>query len=437
VTLKFGTDGVRGRAYAELTLADVERLAVVAGEALGGDAMIVGTDTRESGPDFVAAIARGLGRNGIETWSMGDTPTPAVARGAATHGIAGVMVSASHNPYHDNGIKFFAPGGRKLTDVQQELFEFRLGELGDLAPVPNVDVIDRPALLTEYIDSVVSSIDGRSLDGLRIGVDCANGSASGVAPDVLAGLGAELVTIHGQPNGRNINDHSGSTDMKRLQALVADGNSEIGIAFDGDADRVLGVDADGGFIDGDQLIGICAIDRHRRSLLTGATVAVTVMTNLGFHQGMDRQGIHVHQTLVGDRHVLRALEDNAWSLGGEQSGHVIFADFATTGDGLLTAVQLLDTVARSGRTLADLADEAMTRLPQRLRNVEVSGSASDAMEWLSNDIARVAETLGDTGRLLVRPSGTEPLIRVMAEAPTQADADRAVDDLVTVLHRRS
>lgn len=437
MTLKFGTDGVRARAYTELTLVDVERLAVVAGEVFGGEAMLIGTDTRESGPDFVAAVARGLRRNGIDAWNMGDTPTPAVAHAAETHGLAGVMVSASHNPYYDNGIKFFAPGGRKLTDDQQAVFEARLRDLGELDGAPDVGTMDRTDLVADYGESVVSTLEGRGLDGLRIVVDCANGAASAVAPGVLGGLGAEMVTIHDQPNGRNINDRSGSTHMERLQGLVVEGAADIGIAFDGDADRVLGADARGDLIDGDQLIGICAIDRHRRSMLASATVAVTVMTNLGFHQGMARHGINVHQTAVGDRHVLQALDEHGWSLGGEQSGHVIFADLATTGDGLLTAVQLLDTIARSGQPVIDLASAAMTRLPQRLRNVEVVGSAADAMRWLSNDIARVAETLGDTGRLLVRPSGTEPLIRVMAEAPTQSEADRAVDDLVGVLDRRS
>ncbi len=431
--LKFGTDGIRGRAYDELTVADVEALAFVAGEVLGGDAMVIGTDTRASGPDFVAAICRGIARLGIEPWFVGDAPTPAVAAAAQRHGVPGAMVSASHNPFHDNGVKFFGSGGRKLTDAQQEAMEARLAELEPLTPLEGVTAIDRSDLVDAYGDFVVSTLEERSLDGLRVVVDCANGAASRIAPATLARLGAEVIAIHDQPDGQNINDGAGSTHMERLSERVVQSGASLGVAFDGDADRMLAVDGSGDVVDGDEIIAICAIDRAARGMLADDTVVVTVMTNLGFHQGMARRGIAVHQTPVGDRHVLEALERNGWVLGGEQSGHVIFHDLATTGDGLLTCAQLLDTVARSGSTLAELAADAMVRLPQRLRNVQVDGAAGAAMEAISGDIDRVAAGLGDSGRLLVRPSGTEPLIRVMAEAPTQEEADAAVDDLVTVL----
>ncbi len=434
--LKFGTDGIRGRAYHDLTIEDVEALAVTAGEVLGGEAMIIGTDTRESGPDFVAAICRGIARLGIDPWFIGDAPTPAVAVACARHGLPGAMVSASHNPYHDNGVKFFAPGGRKLTDDQQQTMEQLLAERERLEPFEGARAFDRSDLLAEYGDAVVASIGGRNLDGLRIVVDCANGAASTIAPATLATLGAEVITLHAQPDGRNINDGAGSTDMARLSGRVVESSADLGVAFDGDADRMLAVDGTGEMVDGDEIIGICAIDRASRDLLPQRTVVVTVMTNLGFHLGMQRHDIAVHQTPVGDRHVLEALEANGWSLGGEQSGHVIFHDLAPTGDGLLTCVQLLDTVARSGATLAELAAAAMTRLPQRLRNVRVDGDAKATMGAIEAEIDRVAAGLGDTGRLLVRPSGTEPLIRVMAEAPTQEEADAAVDDLVDVLERR-
>ncbi|MEM7287150.1 MAG: phosphoglucosamine mutase [Actinomycetota bacterium] len=434
--LKFGTDGIRGRAYDEVTVADVEALAFTAGRVLGGAAMVIGTDTRESGPDFVAAICRGVARLGIEPWFIGDAPTPAVAAAALRHGVPGAMVSASHNPFHDNGIKFFGPGGRKLTDAQQETMEAELASLPPLEPLEGVTAIDRSDLVAAYGDAVAASVDGRGLDGLRLVVDCANGAASTIAPATLAALGAEVISIHDQPDGRNINAGAGSTDMARLRERVRQSGASLGIAFDGDADRMLAVDGQGEVVDGDEIIAICAIDRSARGTLTGDTVVVTIMTNLGFHQGMARRGIAVHQTPVGDRHVLEALERNNWDLGGEQSGHVIFHDLATTGDGLLTCVQLLDTVVRSGLTLAELAADAMIRLPQRLRNVRIQGAAGDAMESIADDIARVSDALGDRGRLLVRPSGTEPLIRFMAEDPTQAEADGAVDDLIGVLEGR-
>ena len=431
--LKFGTDGIRGRAYDELTVADVEALAFVAGQVLGGDAMVVGTDTRASGPDFVAAICRGIARHGIEPWFVGDAPTPAVAAAAQRHGVPGAMVSASHNPFHDNGIKFFGAGGRKLTDDQQETMEARLATLEPLTPLEGVTAIDRSDLVAAYGEFVAGTLEGRSLEGLRVVVDCANGAASKIAPSTLAGLGAEVIAIHDQPDGQNINDGAGSTHMERLRERVVQSDASLGVAFDGDADRMLAVDGAGNVVDGDEIIAICAIDRAARGALVGNTVVVTVMTNLGFHQGMARRDIEVHQTPVGDRHVLEALEHNGWVLGGEQSGHVIFHDLAPTGDGLLTCVQLLDTVVRAGATLAELAADAMVRLPQRLRSVQVDRTASAAMEAIADDIDRVAAGLGDSGRLLVRPSGTEPLIRVMAEAPTQDAADAAVDDLVGVL----
>ncbi len=435
MTLKFGTDGIRGRAYDQLTVDDVEALAFAAVEVLGGDAMVVGTDTRESGPDFVDALCRGLMRQGVQPWLLGDVPTPALARAAAVNEMPGAMVSASHNPFHDNGIKFFARGGRKLTDAQQSALEFHL-ETNSSEHRSDGDAVaplHRTDLLGEYGEWVKGTLQGRRLDGLRVVVDCANGAASVVAPQVLTELGADVTAINDKPNGRNINDNCGSTYMDHLSDVVARGTADLGLAFDGDADRVLAVDSAGQLIDGDQIIAICAIDSNARGTLADNTVVVTVMTNLGFHHGMARHSIRVHQTQVGDRAVLEALDDNSWSLGGEQSGHVIFPRLATTGDGLLTAVQLLDAVVRSGSTLEGLAGQAMVRLPQRLRNVAITGSPTEAMAALAVPIEAVETSLGSTGRLLVRPSGTEPLIRVMAEAPTQSEADAAVDHLITLL----
>ncbi len=439
MTLTFGTDGVRGRAYDELTVADVEALGQAAGLVLGGDAIVIGTDGRDSGDDFVGALCRAFHRDGIRAWNLGLAPTPAVAHVAAEHGIAGAMVSASHNPYHDNGVKFFAPGGRKLTDAQQAAIE---AELADLAATPSslvdqpgsaVGPVDRTDLVADYVDWVVGTVPPGALSGLRVIADCANGAASGTAVPALRRLGAEVTAINDAPDGRNINADCGSTDMTRLSREVVAGAADLGLAFDGDADRMLAIDRDGQTIDGDQIIAICARDLHERGRLADDTVVVTVMTNLGFRLGMAEAGVEVHETPVGDRHVLEALERHGWTLGGEQSGHVIFHELATTGDGLLSAVQLLEVVNRSGRPLAELADATMTRLPQRLRNVGLSGPAVEAMEAIAADIADVEARLGSTGRLLVRPSGTEPLIRVMAEAPTQRQADEAVDQLIAAL----
>jgi phosphoglucosamine mutase len=282
---------------------------------------------------------------------------------------------------------------------------------------------------------VAASLDGRRLDGLSAVVDCAHGAATAVAPEVLAGLGVDVEVIHAEPDGTNINDGCGSTHPDELARTVVARGADLGIAFDGDADRVVLVDGTGALVDGDHIIALCAIDRHDRGVLAGDSVVVTVMTNLGFRLAMEKRGIHVVETAVGDRYVLEALEAGGLALGGEQSGHVIFRDLATTGDGLLTAVQTLDVVVRSGRSLADLAAGAMTRLPQVLVSVRVPHRDPALVDRLAPTIAAVEARLGAEGRILVRPSGTEPVVRVMAEAPTQAAAQAAVDDLVEALAR--
>src|SRR5690606_37284934 len=353
--------------------------------------------------------------------------------------------SASHNPFADNGIKLFAAGGRKLPDDVERRLEDELqrlvhrrptdeGAAGGDRPVPTGAALGRidaaEGADAGYRAAVVASLDGRRLDGLRAVVDCANGAASAVAPRVLRDLGVEVEVVNDRPDGTNINDGCGSTHVERLGPLVAERGADLGIAFDGDADRVLLVDGAGQVVDGDQIIAMCAIDRHERGALAGDSVVVTVMTNLGFRRAMEKRGIRVVETRVGDRHVLEALEAEGLSLGGEQSGHVIFRDLATTGDGLLTAVQVLDVVVRSGVPLAELAARSMTRLPQVLRNVRVAHRDPAIVDRLADDIAAVEARLGDQGRVLVRPSGTEPLVRVMVEAPTAAEADEAAAALV-------
>ena len=336
------------------------------------------------------------------------------------------MISASHNPWHDNGVKLFAPGGRKLSDGAQSEIERRLegaagqaGPAGATAPASVDQRSDCGDLARRrHLEAVVASIEDRDLKGLRIVVDAANGAAHASGPQCLRELGAEVEAIHVAPDGYNINDDCGSLHPASLRAAVVGSGADAGLAFDGDADRVLAVDHRGALVDGDQILATCALDRARRGRLAGAAVVVTVMSNLGLRRAMAAHSIGVVETPVGDRHVLGALEDRGLVLGGEQSGHVIFRDLATTGDGLLTAVQLLDTVKRSGRNLHDLAAAAMTRMPQVLVGVPCPDAfRSDDLDAALGPIAAdAAARLGDAGRVLVRPSGTEPLVRVMVEA---------------------
>lgn len=453
MTLKFGTDGVRGPA-SELTDVLVAALGTAAARVLGGDRFVVGRDTRWSGPRIEAALCRGIRAAGVAVDVLGVVPTPAVALLSAREDVAGAMISASHNPFADNGIKFFAPGGLKLTDAVEAELEAELerilaeaaveggpagvgpGDPSGEPPPPHPGAAafrpdpDGLARIGTYLELVQGSTVGRDLSGTAVVIDCANGAASSVAPTVLAAMGATVTVIHADPDGTNINHDCGSTHPESLQAAVVAAGADVGLAFDGDADRVLAVDERGELVDGDELIALCAIDLRARGELAHDTVVVTVMTNLGFHLGMARHGIAVTQTQVGDRYVLEALEQGGFVLGGEQSGHVIFRRLATTGDGLLTGVQLLDLLARSGRPLSALAADAMQRLPQVLVNVRVAHRDPEVAAVIAGDIAAVEDELGDTGRVLVRPSGTEPLVRVMVEAPDTALAEAAADRLV-------
>lgn len=455
--LKFGTDGVRGVANVELTPELALALGRAAVRVLGGGRYAVGRDTRRSGPLLEAALAAGLAAEGADVTLLGVVPTPEVAWWSVTEQAPAAMVSASHNPFGDNGIKLFAAGGRKLPDDVEERLEGELARLvgpgavagdgdgagphGDPgADVPTGagvgDVHPATGAHEGYAAAVAASIDGRRLDGLTAVVDCANGAASAVAPRLLRDLGVDLHVVHDRPDGTNINAGCGSTHVGDLARTVVARGADLGVAFDGDADRVLLVDARGEVVDGDQIIALCAVDRRRRGALRGDTVVVTVMTNLGFRLAMREHGIAVVETAVGDRYVLEALEASDLALGGEQSGHVIFRDLATTGDGLLTAVQCLDVVVRSGRPLAELAG-VMTRLPQVLRNVRVARRDPTLVDCLAADIAAAEQRLGATGRVLVRPSGTEPVVRVMAEAPTPDEAAAAVDELVRAVEARA
>jgi phosphoglucosamine mutase len=404
-------------------------------DVFGSGPFVVGRDTRASGPEIVASLASGVGAGGGAVVDLGVAPTPAVAWVAARDGVPGAVVSASHNPWGDNGIKVFAPGGTKLDDDTEARLADALTVQLSTDPIAggSGSVRDGDDALDRYVDHLVASVSGRSLAGLSVVLDCANGAASDLAPRVFGDLGASVTVINAEPTGRNINEGCGSTHLGPLADTVVRVGADVGLALDGDADRVLAVDGSGSTVDGDQIIAMLALDRHRRGELVGPAVVVTVMANLGFRLAMVEAGIEVVETPVGDRHCLAALEQRGLVLGGEQSGHVILRDLATTGDGMLSGVQIADLVSRTGRTLADLAASAMTRVPQVLRNVEVRGDREDLMAAIAPVVDAEAARLGSTGRILVRASGTEPLVRVMVEATDAAVAREVASRLVSVV----
>jgi phosphoglucosamine mutase len=393
-----------------------------------------------------SAFSAGVAAEGVDVIDLGVLPTPAVAAVALERGAAAAVVSASHNPFADNGIKLLGAGGAKLTEEQELEVEKELarvtGESGTAstgprsADGPSVGRVRRDGTPLEwYCQKVVSVLDGRRLDGLRVALDCANGAAWETAPRIVAATGAELVEVlSAEPDGTNINAGCGSTHPEALRSAVVGSGASVGLALDGDADRVIAVDDRGELVDGDHLIALFARDMHARGLLDGSTVVVTVMSNLGFHRAMRSAGIAVHETPVGDRNVVAALDANGWSLGGEQSGHLIFPRHATTGDGVLTGVLLLELLARSATSLHDMAEAVMVRMPQVIRNVVVADPASlpaSAAVW--DEVRAVERELGGDGRVLLRPSGTERLVRVMVEAPTPDEAQASAERLAAAV----
>lgn len=433
--MKFGTDGVRGVANSDLTAAFALSLGRAAARVLGGTDAVVGGDTRRSTAMLTAAFSAGMAVEGVTVHQLGVVPTPTIAYLAARRQVAGAVVSASHNPFWDNGIKLFAPGGTKLPDELEARIEAEVAALPTPAGEPG-ELLTGSAVhddIAGYVDHLLGALDGRRLDGLRLVVDAANGAASTLATGVFAATDADVHVINDQPDGRNINAGCGATDPSALAAEVVRLGADLGLALDGDADRLIAVDHTGAVVDGDQMIALAALDLHRRAMLRDDTVVVTVMTNLGFRLGMERAGIQVLETAVGDRYVLEALDAGGLSLGGEQSGHVIFRELATTGDGLLTGIVLADIVRRAGRPLAELAAAAMTRLPQVLVNVAVRERMPDASQRFAVEAAAVQERLGSTGRVLLRASGTEPIVRVMVEAEHEDTARAAADELVAVV----
>ena len=433
MALRFGTDGVRARADTVLTESVVRALGRAAAGQLGADVVVIGHDTRASGEALSRALAEGFLEGGVEVRQLGMAPTPAVAHAAAVDGIAGAVVSGSHNPWTDNGVKLFAAGGHKLDDAAQVELQASWDE------TPGLDASGRavpePVSDDRWAEAVASSVDAGALVGLALVVDCAHGAMSTVAPVVLERLGAEVTVLNATPDGRNINHLCGSMHPEGLQRAVVDAGADAGLAFDGDGDRVAAVGADGVLLDGDHLLAACGIDLHERGLLADDTVVGTVMANLGLRRAFGACGISFHETAVGDRYVLEALEANGWTLGGEQSGHLIFRHLATTGDGLLAGIQALDAARRRGRTLGEWTTELVVKAPQVLRAVAVEGSGETVVEAMVDDIATAGDLLGDEGRVVVRPSGTESVVRVMVEALDAELARRLADELCAAAQR--
>jgi phosphoglucosamine mutase len=428
----FGTDGVRGLANGDVLTPDLAlRLAASAAAELGGGTVVIGRDTRPSGPMLEAASAAGFTSMGVDVRLLGVVPTPAVAFACATGvGDVGLMISASHNPMPDNGLKLFGRGGHKLPDAVEDAIEAGLTATRELPTGAALGTVTPYDVLPAYTDHLLSTLEA-PLAGLRVVVDCAQGSASAVAPEVYRRAGAEVVAICADGDGTRINEGSGATHLGPLQAAVVEHGADLGIAHDGDADRCLAVDAAGEVVDGDRILAICGLGLQSRGLLKTSTVVATVMSNLGFVNAMRDAGIEVLQTAVGDRYVLEAMRAGGHALGGEQSGHVVFLNHATTGDGLLTALALLGRVAATGRSLADLA-RVVTVLPQVLVNVRADRARATALD-VTDAVAKEEAELGSTGRVLLRPSGTEPLVRVMVEAPTTETAQAVADRLAAVV----
>ena len=440
----FGTDGVRGLANRDLTAELAVDLAVAAAHILGEagafadrrPTAVVARDPRASGEFLEAAVVAGLASAGVDVHLLGVVPTPGAAY--LTSFLAadmGVMISASHNAMPDNGIKFLARGGLKLDDDIERAIENRLEEPWERPTGAGVGRIgDSSSGVASYVKHLVATAPVR-LDGLTVVLDCANGAAFRVGPEVFAALGADVVAIHAEPDGLNINKNCGSTHLGDLQKAVVEHGAVAGFAFDGDADRCLAVDAAGNVVDGDHILAILALAARDEGRLHDDTVVATVMSNLGFVQALEKAGITVVQTAVGDRYVLEAMRAGAFTLGGEQSGHVIMSDFATTGDGVLTAVHLTARMASAGKSLAELAT-VMTRLPQVLINVpDVDKARADTDPVLQGEVSAASARLGTTGRVLLRQSGTEPLVRVMVEAESHEDAQSVAEHLAGVVRR--
>ncbi|GGA78713.1 phosphoglucosamine mutase [Ornithinibacillus halotolerans] len=436
----FGTDGVRGIANKELTPELAFKLGRFGGYVLTKETtkprVLIGRDTRISGHMLEGALVAGLLSIGAEVMRLGVISTPGVAYlTKATSAQAGIMISASHNPVEDNGIKFFGPDGFKLLDEQEEEIE-KLLDGEDNLPRPvggDVGVVsDYFEAGQKYLSFLKESIDN-DFDGIRIALDCAHGATSSLATHLFADLEADIYTIGASPDGLNINEGVGSTHPETLRSFVLEKGADIGLAFDGDGDRLIAIDEKGNIVDGDQIMYICGKFMNEKGFLRQNTIVSTVMSNIGFYKALDEHGMSSVKTAVGDRYVMEEMRKSGYNLGGEQSGHIIFLDYSTTGDGMLSAIQLVNVMKETGKPLSELANE-MTIYPQVLKNVRVTDkerALNDAA--IKAEITKVEEALGSNGRVLVRPSGTEPLVRVMVEAPTKEECETYTDQIVQVI----
>lgn len=444
----FGTDGARGVANTELTcelamnIGKAAAMVLLDSETDSKPTILIGKDTRLSSDMLEGALTAGLCSVGANVVHLGTIPTPAVAFLVRKYNAnAGIMISASHNPHEFNGIKIFNSDGYKLPDALEDKIESIVLDNAIPYPTPSGDKLGSvsvlPNAVDDYINHIVDSVEG-NLKGLKIAVDCSNGSASSTAKKLFDLLGADCHIMNDEPNGTNINEKCGSTHMEGLIDYVKANDMDCGVAFDGDADRCLAVDENGNLVDGDYVIAICAKDLHQRGMLNNSTVVGTVMTNMGFNRFCDDNGIKFVSTSVGDRYVLESMLENDYSLGGEQSGHVIFLDYGTTGDGQLTGAQLLSIVKRSGKKLSELAS-IMQRYPQVLINVKVATEKKDKYftdKTIKAEVEKVKEQLRHRGRILVRPSGTEPLIRVMLEGEDYKEISDLANSVAEIIRER-
>ena len=442
----FGTDGFRGEANVTLTVEDAYKVGRFLGWYYGQKTkadrcrVVIGKDTRRSSYMFEYSLVSGLTASGADVYLLHVTTTPSVSYVVRTEEFdCGIMISASHNPYYDNGIKVINGRGEKLEEETIEKIESYLdGEMGEI-PFAKRDAIGRTvdyaAGRNRYIGYLIS-LATRSFKNMRVGLDCANGSASAIAKNVFDALGAETHVINNTPDGLNINANCGSTHIEGLQKYVVENHLDVGFAYDGDADRCLAVDNEGKLVDGDKILYVCGKYMREQGTLVNNTVVTTVMSNFGLYKAFESEGISYEKTAVGDKYVYENMSQNGHCLGGEQSGHIIFSKHATTGDGILTSLKLMEVILEKKETLAKLADEVQI-YPQVLKNVRVKDKeAAQADRDVQAEVQKVSDALGDTGRILVRPSGTEPLIRVMVEAPTDEICGKYVAQVVEMIEKK-
>ena len=442
----FGTDGFRGEANVTLTVEDAYKVGRFLGWYYGQKTkadrcrVVIGKDTRRSSYMFEYSLVSGLTASGADVYLLHVTTTPSVSYVVRNEEFdCGIMISASHNPYYDNGIKVINGRGEKLEEETIEKIESYLdGEMGEI-PFAKRDAIGRTvdyaAGRNRYIGYLIS-LATRSFKNMRVGLDCANGSASAIAKNVFDALGAETHVINNTPDGLNINTNCGSTHIEGLQKYVVENHLDVGFAYDGDADRCLAVDSEGKLVDGDKILYVCGKYMKEQGTLVNNTVVTTVMSNFGLYKAFEREGISYEKTAVGDKYVYENMSQNGHCLGGEQSGHIIFSKHATTGDGILTSLKLMEVILEKKETLAKLADEVQI-YPQVLKNVRVKDKeAAQADRDVQAEVQKVSDALGDTGRILVRPSGTEPLIRVMVEAPTDEICGKYVAQVVEMIEKK-